>query len=92
MKIYSDLKQNQNLMTEKLTKNHVAQESIKNNPIIKNEINSELVDESGMPTEQAYQVAVNKLNEFMDFNQKNSKFVFHKDLDRYYVEVVDAQT
>lgn len=53
---------------------------------------SEMTDEKGNPIEQAYQVAVNKLNEFMDFNQKSSKFVFHKDLERYYVEVVDSQT
>lgn len=53
---------------------------------------SEMTDEKGNPTEQAYQIAVNKLNEFMDHNQKSSKFVFHKDLERYYVEVVDAQT
>lgn len=53
---------------------------------------NEMTDENGNPTEQAYQTAVNKLNEFMEYSQKNSKFVFHKDLERYYVEVVDAQT
>ncbi|MGG0655037.1 flagellar protein FlaG [Rummeliibacillus pycnus] len=53
---------------------------------------SEMTDENGHPTKQAYQTAVNKLNEFMEYSQKNSKFVFHKELDRYYVEVVDAKT
>lgn len=53
---------------------------------------SEMTDEHGQPTEQAYQVAINKLNEFMDYNQRNSKFVFHKDLKRYYVEIVDSKT
>lgn len=53
---------------------------------------NEMTDENGQPTEQAYQTAVNKLNEFMEYSQKSSKFVFHKDLERYYVEVVDAQT
>ena len=53
---------------------------------------SEMTDEQGNPTEQAYQTAVNKLNEFMEYNQKSSKFIFHKDLERYYVEVVDAQS
>ncbi|WP_397537248.1 flagellar protein FlaG [Rummeliibacillus pycnus] len=53
---------------------------------------SEMTDESGHPTDQAFQTAVNKLNEFMEYHQKNSKFVFHQDLNRYYVQVVDAQT
>ncbi|WP_010286847.1 flagellar protein FlaG [Kurthia massiliensis] len=53
---------------------------------------NEMTDENGNPTEQAYQTAVNKLNEFMEYSQKNSKFIFHQDLERYYVEVVDAQT
>lgn len=53
---------------------------------------SEMTDEHGNPTEQAYQVAANKLNEFMEYNQRSSKFIFHNDLERYYVEVVDAQS
>lgn len=58
-----------------------------------NDVNiSEITDENGNPTEQAYQTAVNKMNEFMAHTQRNSKFVFHKDLERYYVEVVDAQS
>lgn len=58
----------------------------------KNSNISEMTDEKGNPTEQAYQTAVNKLNEFMEHTQRNSKFIFHGDLERYYVEVVDAQT
>lgn len=53
---------------------------------------SEMTDELGNPTDQAYQTAVNKMNEFMAHTQRNSKFVFHKDLERYYVEVVDAKS
>lgn len=53
---------------------------------------SEMTDENGQPTEQAYQTAVNKLNEFMEYSQRNSKFVFHKDLECYYVEIVDSRT
>lgn len=61
--------------------------------ISKSDVNiSEMTDEHGNPTEQAYQTAVNKMNEFMEYNQKSSKFIFHKDLERYYVEVVDAQS
>ncbi|GEM_PF-1897440 len=58
----------------------------------KNNNISEMTDEKGNPTEQAYQTAVNKLNEFMEHTQRNSKFIFHGDLERYYVEVIDAQT
>lgn len=53
---------------------------------------SEMTDENGQPTKQAYQTAVNKLNEFMEYSQKNSKFVFHDGLQKYYVEIVDAKT
>ena len=53
---------------------------------------SEMTDENGNPTEQAYQTAVNKMNEFMEHTQRNSKFIFHSDLERYYVELVDAET
>lgn len=38
------------------------------------------------------QKAVDALNEFMTVQNRNSKFVMHDGLDRYYVEVVDAQT
>ncbi|MFD2870639.1 flagellar protein FlaG [Kurthia populi] len=53
---------------------------------------SEMTDENGNPTEQAYQTAVNKMNEFMEHTQRNSKFIFHSDLERYYVELVDAES
>lgn len=53
---------------------------------------SEMTDENGQPTKQAYQTAVNKLNQFMEYSQKNSKFVFHDGLEKYYVEIVDAKT
>lgn len=53
---------------------------------------NEMTDSQGRPTKESYQIAVNKMNEFMEFNQKSSKFVFHSDLERYYVELVDAKT
>ncbi|MFJ8261820.1 flagellar protein FlaG [Rummeliibacillus sp. NPDC094406] len=52
----------------------------------------DMTDENGYPTEQAYQTAVNKLNEFMEYSQRDSKFVFHEELGRYYVEIVNAKT
>ena len=66
----------------------LTQPSLVQKPV---EIN-EMTDEQGNPTEQAIQTAVNKLNEFMEYSQRNSKFIFHQDLERYYVEVVDAQS
>lgn len=38
------------------------------------------------------QKAVDALNEFMTVQNRNSKFVMHDGLERYYVEVVDADT
>lgn len=53
---------------------------------------SEMTDNSGKPTKEAYQVAVNKMNEFMEATNNNSKFIFHEGLEKYYVEIVDAVT
>ncbi|MBD7943030.1 flagellar protein FlaG [Psychrobacillus sp. Sa2BUA9] len=38
------------------------------------------------------QKAVDALNEFMTIQNRNSKFVMHDGLERYYVEVIDAET
>lgn len=71
---------------------------LKNNLVSNNELKgtnsivNEMTDEKGRPTEQTYQTIVNKLNEFMEFSQRDSKFVFHKDLKKYYVELVDTKT
>lgn len=70
--------------------NNISNSNISNDKLIKSI--SEMTDDNGHTTKQAYQTAVNKLNEFMEYSQKNSKFVFHEELDRYYVEVVDAKT
>ena len=67
---------------------HTMQAMSKSQTIVVNE----MTDAQGNPTTQAVQTAVNKLNEFMEYSQKNSKFIFHEDLERYYVEVVDAQS
>ena len=36
--------------------------------------------------------AVKSINEFLNTQQKASKFVFHEGLDEYYVQLVDAET
>jgi len=38
------------------------------------------------------QKAVDALNEFMTLHNRNSKFVMHDGLDRYFVQVVDSKT
>lgn len=68
--------------------NKIVQAMSKSQTVVVNE----MTDEQGNPTTQAVQTAVNKLNEFMEYSQRNSKFIFHEDLERYYVEVVDAQS
>lgn len=68
--------------------NKIVQTMSKSQTVVVNE----MTDEQGNPTTQAVQTAVNKLNEFMEYSQRNSKFIFHEDLERYYVEVVDTQS
>ena len=92
MKVSSDLvlenKSNSQVVERRLIEQNVpSKSSMKNNVTV-----SEMTDEQGNPTTQAVQTAVNKLNEFMEYSQRNSKFIFHEDLERYYVEVVDAQS
>ena len=36
--------------------------------------------------------AVKSINEFLNTQQKASKFVFHEGLDQYYVQLIDAET
>ncbi|MBQ0140962.1 MAG: flagellar protein FlaG [Kurthia sp.] len=60
--------------------------------VIEKKVVSEMTDALGKTTKEAYQVAVNKMNEFMEATNKNSKFVFHEGLGEYYVEIVDAKT
>lgn len=55
-------------------------------------LDAEMIDSEGKPTKEAYQIAVNKLNEFMETTNKSSKFIFHEGLEKYYVEIVDSQT
>lgn len=92
MKISSDIAVDTTIKQQNSTQQLPIQNKVLKQ-IPTNDVNiSEMTDEQGNPTEQAYQTAVNKLNEFMEYNQKSSKFIFHKDLERYYVEVVDAQS
>ncbi len=92
MKISSDIAVDTTIKQTQTTQKSKPQ-NIELKQVVQSDVNiSEMTDEKGNPTEQAYQIAVNKLNEFMEHTQRNSKFIFHGDLERYYVEVVDAQT
>lgn len=82
------------ISTEIIQKNNtsVNQASQNLSTLKQNDSVSEMTDENGHPTKQAYQTAVNKMNEFMEYSHKNSKFVFHDGLEKYYVEIVDSKT
>lgn len=62
--------------------------NIKEQSIVSNTTN-QISDEE---MKKKLQLTVNKLNQFAEIQNRNSKFVFHDGLKEYYVEVVDAQT
>lgn len=82
------------ISVEIIQKNNTSINQVSQNmsSLKQNENISEMTDESGQPTKQAYQTAVNKMNEFMEYSHKDSKFVFHDGLEKYYVEIVDSKT
>jgi len=43
-------------------------------------------------SKETLQQAVDTVNEFLKINHSYSKFVLHDDLDRYFVQLIDAQT
>lgn len=90
MKISTDTTLESTVYAQK-NKEKMITNPIPNNTVRTSNI-SEMTDESGHPTKEAFQVAVNKLNEFMEYTNKSSKFIFHEGLGKYYVEVVDAKT
>lgn len=82
------------ISAEIIQKNNTSINQVSQNmsSLKKNDSVSEMTDENGNPTKQAYQTAVNKMNEFMEYSHKDSKFVFHDGLEKYYVEIVDSKT
>lgn len=90
MKVSPDKIVESTLYTKKNKENPISNFTSSN--IVSNPFISEITDEQGQPIKEAFQIAVNKLNEFMEHTQKNSKFIFHEGLGKYYVEVVDAKT
>lgn len=48
-------------------------------------------EDQPIPKEKV-QKAVDAINEFMILHNRNSKFVMHDGLDRYFVQVVDSKT
>lgn len=43
-------------------------------------------------TEEKLTRAVQSMNELLEINQRSSKFVYHKGLDRFYITIVDSET
>ncbi|WP_374967610.1 flagellar protein FlaG [Lysinibacillus sp. RS5] len=72
--------------TEEATKPTVSTQ-VAPQPIVEKQI----IDEQEITKEKLHQ-AVETVNEFLQINHSSSKFVLHEGLDRYFVQVVDAQT
>ena len=70
-----------------ITKTNVAENSLRQIMQAEQKANEKEI----IPKEKV-QKAVDALNEFMTIQNRNSKFIMHDGLDRYYVEVVDAET
>lgn len=58
-------------------------------PIVNTQNN--VIDEQEI-TKEKLQQAVETVNEFLQINHSSSKFVLHEGLERYFVQVVDAET
>lgn len=52
----------------------------------------ETEDQKGHISSGRLKEAVDSINEFLEIHQKNSKFVLHEGLDKYYVQLVDSET
>ena len=48
--------------------------------------------DNSQETKAKVQEAVNKMNEMLEVNNNTSKFMYHEELERYYVTVVNRQT
>lgn len=51
-----------------------------------------LEEQKDVVSKEKLEEAVNSINEFLHTQNKASKFVFHDGLDKYYVQLVDAET
>ena len=49
-------------------------------------------EQKDVVSKEKLEEAVTSINEFLQTQQKASKFVFHEGLDKYYVQLVDAET
>ncbi|AWE06404.1 flagellar biosynthesis protein FlaG [Lysinibacillus sp. 2017] len=49
-------------------------------------------EQTGASVKEKLDEAVKSINEFLKTQHKSSKFVFHEGLDKYYVQLVDAET
>ncbi|MEK3974194.1 flagellar protein FlaG [Psychrobacillus sp. FSL W7-1457] len=70
-----------------ITKSNVTENSLRQ--IMQAE---QKANEKELIPKEKVQKAIDALNEFMTIQNRNSKFVMHDGLDRYYVEVIDAET
>ena len=74
-----------------------AVEGVANASLTENSLNQmmqavQIANEKDAIPKEKVQKAVDALNEFMTVQNRHSKFIMHDGLERYYVEVVDAET
>lgn len=67
----------------------VENKSIETSQVVKTQVTEEQKD---VVSKSKLEEAVESINEFLNTQNKSSKFVFHEGLDKYYVKLVDAET
>lgn len=67
----------------------VENKSTETSQVVKPQVTEEQKD---VVSKSKLEEAVESINEFLNTQNKSSKFVFHEGLEKYYVKLVDAET
>ena len=70
--------------TQQLKENVVNSQVVTSKPVFE--------EFTGDRVKEKLEEAVISINEFLNTQHKESKFVFHEGLDKYYVQLVDSET
>jgi len=79
------------VQTNTVQKNSKTNVETKSTELPTNEKLAVQIEEQSVSKEKLQQ-AVDSVNEFLQMNYSESKFVLHEGLDRYFVQVVDTET
>lgn len=79
------------VQTNTVQKNSKTNVETKSTELPTNEKLAVQIEEQSVSKEKLQQ-AVDSVNEFLQMNHSESKFVLHEGLDRYFVQVVDTET